>query len=322
MKITIVVRTYNRPHFLKECLASIELQTHIDWEVLIFDDMAMIESFKIYKKFKEINLDKRIVYLTSATAYDMFKESWLLAPDLAKGEIMVRLDDDDLLTEDSLSYISDLYQNNSDLDFTYGSSVTFDNDNGKLLYVTNTSTPLEVPATTTAWAGYLIPNNHPWREPNCWYSNYYNTPQYYTSIIHCSKYNILCIFHLYTMRTDSIKKIKNKITITSKFVDDLEFLGSLDYIGLGHTSIHHILLYLRSHNKGKQTDIGKITDGTTLWDNIIEIRDKVEYLRPSGFNSRIVKINAVDNFNNDITNELETIFIEFHNKIKIKSLQY
>ena len=40
MKVTVVVRTCNRPEFLKEALASVQLQTHQDWEVLIFDDSA------------------------------------------------------------------------------------------------------------------------------------------------------------------------------------------------------------------------------------------------------------------------------------------
>ena len=65
MKVTVVVRTYNRPEFLKEALVSIQLQTHTDWEVLIFDDAASVENFSIYNKFKDTNSDKRIMYLTT-----------------------------------------------------------------------------------------------------------------------------------------------------------------------------------------------------------------------------------------------------------------
>ena len=111
MKVTVVVRTYNRPEFLKEALVSIQLQTHTDWEVLIFDDAASVENFSIYNKFKDINPDKRVMYITTKQSYDLFQSSWLIAPDLAEGEIMVRLDDDDLLAEDALQFLSETYTN-------------------------------------------------------------------------------------------------------------------------------------------------------------------------------------------------------------------
>ena len=58
MKVTVIVRTYNRPEFLKQALASIQLQSHTDWEVLIFDDGATDINFDVYKKFKSDNKDK------------------------------------------------------------------------------------------------------------------------------------------------------------------------------------------------------------------------------------------------------------------------
>ena len=38
MKISVIVRTCKRPDFLEQALTSIQLQTHKDWEVIIFDD--------------------------------------------------------------------------------------------------------------------------------------------------------------------------------------------------------------------------------------------------------------------------------------------
>jgi glycosyltransferase involved in cell wall biosynthesis len=313
MKVTVVVRTYNRPEFLKEALASIQLQTHTDWEVLIFDDAASLENFTIYNKFKDTNSDKRIMYLTTKKSHDLFRNSWLIAPDLAEGELMVRLDDDDLLASDSLEFLSNLYEKNPELDFSYGSSVTFsENGLGDLI---QTNTPFEHPKTHHEWAAYTIPNNKPWGNPWAFYRDYYEEARHLTSIIHCAKDNMFCVFHTYVMRTNSVKRVKDNITITSKFVDDLEFMGSLDYLGLGHTSIKKILTYVRIHNEGRISDGGRITDNTNIFNENFRIRDKVDELRPSGFLSRIIPLGVPDNFNNGVDDNLKTKFSSYKQRI-------
>jgi glycosyltransferase involved in cell wall biosynthesis len=313
MKVTVVVRTYNRPEFLKEALASIQLQTHTDWEVLVFDDAASIDNFTIYNNFKDSNLDKRIVYLTTKKSHDLFQNSWLISPDLAEGEIMVRLDDDDLLVEDALQFLSETYTNNPELDFSYGSSVTFsENGLGDLI---QTNTPFEHPKTHHEWAAYTIPNNAPWNNPWAFYRDYYSEARHLTSIIHCAKDNMFCVFHTYVMRTASVKRVKDKITMTSKFVDDLEFMGSLDYLGLGHTSIKKILTYVRIHNQGRVSDGGRITDNTNIFNENFRIRDKVDELRPSGFLSKVIPLDSPDNLNNGITDTIKNQFSLYKQRI-------
>ena len=313
MKVTVVVRTYNRPEFLKEALVSIQLQTHTDWEVLIFDDAASVENFNIYNKFKDTNLDKRIMYMTTKKSHDLFKDSWLIAPDLAEGEIMVRLDDDDLLAEDALQFLSETYINNPELEFSYGSAVTF-TENG-LNEIIQTRTCYEHPKTHHEWAAYTIPNNAPWKHPWAFYRDYYKEPRHMTSIIHCAKDNMFCVFHTYVMRTNSVKRVKDKITMTSKFVDDLEFMGSLDYLGLGHTSIKKILTYLRIHNEGRVSDGGRITDNTNIFNENFRIRDKVDELRPSGFLSKVIPLDAPDNLNNGVDDTIKTQFSSYKQRI-------
>jgi len=313
MKVTIVVRTYNRPEFLKEALVSIQLQTHTDWEVLVFDDSASIENFSIYNKFKDTNSDKRIVYITTKQSYDLFQNSWLLAPDLAEGEIMVRLEYDYVLAEDALEFLSHTYTNNPELEFSYGSSVTF-NENG-LGEIIQTKTCYEHPKSHHEWAGYTIPNNKPWREPWAFYRDYYPEARHMTSIIHCAKDNMFCVFHTYVMRTSSVKKVKDKIVMTSKFVDDLEFMGSLDYLGLGQASIKKILTYLRVHNSGRISDGGRITDNTNIFNENFRIRDKVDEIRPSGFLSKVIPIHAPDNLNEGVTNVLIDKFSSYKQRI-------
>lgn len=310
MKITIVVRTFNRPELLKECLSSIALQTYDNWELLLFDDAASEENFSIYKKFKANFSDKRILYLTSQTNYEMFKSSWLLAPELAEGEVIVRVDDDDLLTSDCLEFLWMVYSQNPELDFAYGSCARFNEDG--LIDVIQTQNPLEVEKTTMAWEPYTIPNNHPWQYPWRFVEDYYDEPQNWTSIIHCSKSNILCIMHPYSMRTESVRRVKDKIQMTSKYIDDLEFFGSLDYLGLGHNSFKRVLCFVREHTLGRITDNGKVVDGTDIWQENFRVRDKVDHLRKSGFISKVIPIQNVYNKNNGV----DEILIEQFKKLR------
>ena len=313
MKVTVIVRTYNRPEFLKQALASIQLQSHTDWEVLIFDDGATDINFDVYKKFKSDNKDKRVIYLSAGEARGLYRRSWLMAPDLADGEIMVRLDDDDLLAEDTLEFLSNTYEKNPELEFSYGSAVTF--NGGELGNLIQTRTCYEHPKSHHEWAAYTIPNNNPWYEPWAFYRNHYSEARHMTSIIHCAKDNMFCVFHTYAMRTESVKRVKDKITITSKFVDDLEFMGSLDYLGLGQASIKKILTYLRVHNAGRISDGGRITDNTNIFNENFRIRDKVDEIRPSGFLSKVIPVMDPDNFNNGVTNELKTNFSSYKQRI-------
>lgn len=126
----------------------------------------------------------------------------------------------------------------------------------------------------------------------------------------------MCSYHTYTLRTKSLKGVKDKLNITAKFADDLEVMGTLDYLGLGHTSIKKILSYVRVHTNDRITDLNRRMDGLNIYDEIFLIRARVEHLRPSGFVSKIVPISADTNFNNGITNTLQNQFDIYYNRIK------
>lgn len=315
MKVTAVVRTCNRPEYLKHALASIQLQTYKDWEVLIFDDGASDINFAIYKTFKKANPNNKIAYITTNSEYDLFKNSWLIAPDISQGDIMVRVDDDDILLSDTFEFLVNVYSKNPELDFTYGSSAFF-NENG-LVSLIETRNPFEHEKSKDIWAPYTIPNNNPWKEPWIWYRDYYDYPQPYTSIIHAAKANQMSIYHTYVMRTESIKKVKHKITMTSNFVDDLEFFGSLDYLGLGHNSLKKILTFVRIHNAGKVSDYNKQILGANMFDENFRVRDKVDELRPTGFFSKIVPIENNQNKNYGIDENIKKYFDELQSKIDL-----
>jgi len=313
MKVTIVLRTYRRQDFLKESLASIHFQTHKDWELIIFDDAGLSENLEIYKKFKEEHPSNKVVYLTSATPHDMYKQSWILGLKLASGELFVRLDDDDLLTEDALEFLSKTYEQHPDLDFSYGSSIFF--GGSKLQRINETRHPHEVPKTRHIWEGYL--NGHPYNNPWRFKMKHYDEPQHYTSIVHCSKANEMCSFHTYAIRVKSALKVIDKFEITSNFVDDLEMMGSLEYLGLTHTSIKRILCYVRNHSEGRLTDKETKIGGKNLWEDILHIRDKVEFVRPENFQTKIYETEIEGNFNEgSITTTHQHYFSQYRDKIQ------
>ena len=304
MKITIALRTYKRPEYFKQALASVHYQTHTDWELFIFDDSGDNQNVEIFKTFKNQHPNHTVLYVSSNTPRYLFKESWIMQFKLATGEVCVRLDDDDLLTEDSLSYISKIYTEHSDLDFSYGSSIYFDETG--LTETVETKTPHEHEKTRHIWEGYL--NEHPYDRPWRFKYDHYNEPQFYTSIIHCSKANKFCTYGLYAMRTKAVMDVVDEIKITTK-VDDLEFMGSLEYLGLSHTSIKKSLLYVRNHEGERLT--GDIEN------DILDARDKTDWLRPKSFQTNIYTQNINGNISLESINKPHKIeFAKYYSKVK------
>jgi len=305
MKISVIVRTCKRPDFLEQALTSIQLQTHKDWEVIIFDDGDSSLNQKIVNDFKD-RTNNLVTYINSGKQYHLFKESWKIAPKIATGEVMIRLDDDDLLDSECLEFVSMIFTETTDLDFAYGDSALFRGES--LIELMNTKTPLEFNKSKSTWAGYI--EGYPYNKPWSFSKDYFDKPKNISSIIHSSKLNQMCIFHPYIMRTKSILKVVDKINMTSNFVDDLEFLGSLDNLGLGYTSLKKVLSYVRKHDEGSITEEGKKINGVTLWDDIFRVRDEVDFLRPNGteFQSNIIKIKVPYNYSTQIDSKMKKRF--------------
>jgi glycosyltransferase involved in cell wall biosynthesis len=313
MKISVIVRTCNRPEFLQEALLSIELQTHKDWEVIIFDDGDSSENQEIINLFKLNNPSKRVIYYNEGGKRFLFKESWIIAPKLSNGDLMIRLDDDDILDTECLEFVSKVFSETPDLDFAYGTSAFF--RGRKVENIIDINTPHDFAKTTATWEGYI--EGHPYKHPWRFKQDAFEEPKYISSLIHASKLNYNCLWHPYIMRTNSVLNVIDKIKIESNFVDDLEFLGSLDNLGLSYNKLNKILLYSRRHDNDHITEPGKVIDGKTLWEDILEVRDRVDILRPSGidFESSIVPIKTEGNENELSPEELQTRFENIINRI-------
>lgn len=303
MLFSVILRTFNRPDFLKQSLLSVYMQSHKEWEIIIFDDGGSLESFSIFSKFKELNPENRIVYITSKTPRGFYRDSWKDCFSLSMGDLIIRLDDDDLLTKDSLFELNQIYLEHPRLDFSYGSSFRFEENN--LIGSQISSTPIEHPPTRSIWAGYI--QGHPYNSPWTFYDNFYDEPRHFTSIIHASKSNYLCVFHPFVFRKSTVQPFVNKIEITSNYVDDLEFTGSLDYLGLCHTSIKRKLIYYRHHN------LDRVSSDSSIFQDILRIRDLVdENFRTDNFQSNVYP-NFIhgNNQSSEITEEENNEFLQF-----------
>jgi glycosyltransferase involved in cell wall biosynthesis len=321
MKITSIIRTHKRNDFLKECLASISCQSYSNWEIVIFDDRGDPSTQKIVSDFKKYHQDKRIVYMTSFTSYDLFGKSFLYQNFLSEGDIIFRIDDDDILPEYTFDKLLEIYTDES-VDFSFGSCCTFEDKTKNVTKITYNKSPLEV-KTKSAWTPYTIPDNNPWINPWHWTHDYYQEEVPFTSVIHASRTNILCLFQSYSFRKRSMEKIDlDKIKFPlSTLCDDLEFLGSLEYLGLKYAVVKNILIFFRNHDISKITNLRNVAQSGLGWEEEIErVRNKVDSLRPNDF----ITSNKIVGNEDQTLESLQSIFNDTNTNIgkKINQIWY
>ncbi|WP_163328950.1 glycosyltransferase [Desulfurobacterium thermolithotrophum] len=96
---SICIPTYNRANYLKEAIESILRQTYSNFEVIIYDDGSTDDTERIVKNFN----DKRIKYIKGKVNQGRpFARNKCI--DLAKGNWIVWLDDDDKMEPELLSF--------------------------------------------------------------------------------------------------------------------------------------------------------------------------------------------------------------------------
>lgn len=112
MLISVAVPTHNRPQLLREALASVAAQTHPEWEVVVVDDgstPAVPES-----ALRELLGERfRLIRHAQAQGIAAAKNAGVVA---ARGEVVVHLDDDDLLSPTALEQIVTAYARHPELE--------------------------------------------------------------------------------------------------------------------------------------------------------------------------------------------------------------
>jgi len=112
MLITVAVPTHNRPQLLREALASVATQTYPEWEVVVVDDGSITPVSA--STLREL-LGERFILVRNDQAQGIAaaKNAGIAA---ARGEVVLHLDDDDLLTPTALAQIAAAYDRHPELE--------------------------------------------------------------------------------------------------------------------------------------------------------------------------------------------------------------
>mgnify|MGYP001809644948 CR=1 FL=1 len=93
LKFSVLLPTKNRLELLKFAINSVLKQTYQNWEIIVADNCSEDDIASYVKSLK----DDRIIYTRSNTPLSV-TENWNVANNLAKGDYIVMLGDDDALT--------------------------------------------------------------------------------------------------------------------------------------------------------------------------------------------------------------------------------
>jgi glycosyltransferase involved in cell wall biosynthesis len=109
-KVTIIMATYNRAHFIVETLHSIQQQTFHDWECLIIDDGGTDNTKEVITPILE--KDIRFQFLKRPKTYlKGLPGCRNFGLDIAKGDNIIFFDDDDIIHPDNLKISLSVIEN-------------------------------------------------------------------------------------------------------------------------------------------------------------------------------------------------------------------
>lgn len=125
-KITVIMPTYNRCNMLKEALQSILNQTFKDFELIVIDDCSNDGTQEYLTE--QAQKDSRIIYIRNKKNMH-YNYGLRLGCNLAKGEYIARMDDDDISMPTRFEKQVKFLDNNSDIAVLGTNIEIFGNDN-------------------------------------------------------------------------------------------------------------------------------------------------------------------------------------------------
>lgn len=115
--ISILIRTHDRQHLLKKCLASLISQSFKgQYEIVIIDSASMDETNLVVHEFKKIDPNIRYIYEPIAGAARARKRGL----EVASGDILVWIDDDCIASDNWLEEITKVFCESEQVDIVGG----------------------------------------------------------------------------------------------------------------------------------------------------------------------------------------------------------
>ena len=118
-KVTFIVPTYKRPELLFRCLSSIKMSMKTDYEIIVIDDSQEGEGASAADSFSAMYIKKSKVERRGSSA------SRNIGINLAKGEFIVFVDDDDFYVTDDMEI---MIHNSNGYDMVCSNYFIFHND--------------------------------------------------------------------------------------------------------------------------------------------------------------------------------------------------
>jgi glycosyltransferase involved in cell wall biosynthesis len=108
--ISIILPVKNEEKFIQDCLLSIQNQTEKDWEAIIVDDHSEDHTSEIIRPFKEEDRRIRLIQNQGTGIISALQTGF----EASKGELITRMDGDDLMTVDRLQLMKNAIKNQSE----------------------------------------------------------------------------------------------------------------------------------------------------------------------------------------------------------------
>lgn len=138
-QVSILIPNYNKAPYLRDTLNSVLAQTYTSWECIVVDDHSTDQSWAILEEYAK--LDARIkVYIRPVNSAKGGNVCRNFALELAKGELVLFLDSDDILATYCLIQRVEQAQNNPGLDFLGFATALFEQVISDAKYLWNIDT--------------------------------------------------------------------------------------------------------------------------------------------------------------------------------------
>lgn len=134
IRVSVVMTAYNASKYLSLAIESILNQTYKDFEFLIIDDCSTDNSLEIINKYS--TKDERIIVIENKTNKGVSKSCNYAIKEIAKGDIIVRMDSDDIAKPNRMDVLIN-YLDHHPAVIAVGSNADFIDMEGEFIFTSN-----------------------------------------------------------------------------------------------------------------------------------------------------------------------------------------